>query len=105
MLTTLASHKGDGEIRVSQVRGADAPTSGNQDHVGVDELALNKVLDELRSRANAWASVSASERAGLLARIVTDTYAVAEEWNNAACAAKGYDPAGPIPRSREPQAW
>jgi hypothetical protein len=64
--------------------------------VGVDELALNKVLDELRSRANAWASVSASERAGLLARIVTDTYAVAEEWNNAACAAKGYDPAGPV---------
>ena len=73
-------------------RGAAAPTSGQQDHVELDQSALDGVIAEVSARAGAWALVSPAQRAELLARIVRDTYAVAEEWNNAGCAAKGYDP-------------
>lgn len=73
-------------------RGAAAPTSGQQDHIELDESALDHVIAEVSAHAGAWAQVSPVQRAELLARIVRDTYAVAEEWNNAGCAAKGYDP-------------
>lgn len=81
---------------MTQVRGASEPTSGSQDHVELDEAALDHALSELTARASAWASLGAAARARLLERVVRDTFDVAEAWNDAACAAKGYDPAGPV---------
>jgi acyl-CoA reductase-like NAD-dependent aldehyde dehydrogenase len=80
---------------MSQTRGAQAPTSGTQDHVALDERALDADVADVASRATQWAQTTPRQRAELLERIVRDTYAVAEEWNDAACAAKGYDPLGP----------
>ena len=80
---------------MSQARGAVAPTSGTQDQEVVDEVALGEVVVDVASRASAWAAVSAHDRAAILERVVADTFAVAEEWNAAACAAKGYDPNSP----------
>ena len=80
---------------MSQTRGAQAPTSGAQDHVALDERALDGAVADVASRATQWAQTTPRQRAALLERIVRDTYAVAEEWNDAACAAKGYDPRGP----------
>jgi acyl-CoA reductase-like NAD-dependent aldehyde dehydrogenase len=80
---------------MSQVRGAAAPTSGSQDVGTVDEAALNRAVSEVQDRALVWAGTSAHDRAALLERIVSDTFAVAEEWTAAACAAKGYDPQSP----------
>ena len=80
---------------MSATRGAAAPTSGAQDHVVVDESALDQAVTDVAARALAWAATTPAERAGLLARIVHDTYEVAEEWNNAACEAKGYDSSSP----------
>jgi acyl-CoA reductase-like NAD-dependent aldehyde dehydrogenase len=76
-------------------RGAAAPTSGAQDHVALDTAALDRALDEVADRAGAWAATDPLDRAELLARVVRDTYAVAERWNDAACAAKGYRPDSP----------
>jgi hypothetical protein len=59
----------------------------------VDHAELDAALHELHAHATAWTAVSPRERAALLARVVTDTVAVAEEWTAAACAAKGLDPA------------
>lgn len=73
-------------------RGATTPTSGDQDHVAVDKVQLDTVVTELAANKDAWALTTPRERAELLAQIVRDTHAVAEEWNKAACAAKGYDP-------------
>ena len=78
-----------------QPRGAAAPTSGRQDHVALDTAALDRVVEEVRAHRDDWARRTASERAAILARIVRDTVAVAEDWNDAACRAKGYDPHGP----------
>jgi len=72
-------------------RGAAAPTSGQQDQVPLDEATLDHVIAEVASNAARWAATSASERAQLLARVVQDTFDVAEEWNAAGCAAKGYE--------------
>jgi acyl-CoA reductase-like NAD-dependent aldehyde dehydrogenase len=80
---------------MTQIRGAAAPTSGAQDSGAVDTHALDAALERVSSRAIDWARVSPAQRADLLARIVADTAAVAEEWNAAACAAKGLDPHGP----------
>jgi acyl-CoA reductase-like NAD-dependent aldehyde dehydrogenase len=77
---------------MSQSRGAAASTSGSQDHIALDEVALDRAVGEVRARAEAWAATTPAQRAELLARIIADTYAVAEEWNAAACDAKGYDP-------------
>ena len=77
------------------VRGAAAPTSGNQDRAPLDASALDAALESVAANASVWARVTARERAQLLERVVADTVAVAEEWNEAACAAKGLDPAGP----------
>ena len=79
---------------MSQTRGASAPTSGSQDHVLLDEVALDSAIGDVATRAADWASTSPRRRAQILERIIADTYAVAEEWNDAACAAKGYDPRG-----------
>ena len=73
-------------------RGAAAPTSGPQDQVELDEGALDVIVAEVAQNARRWAATTAQERARLLERVVNDTFAVAEEWNNAGCAAKGYDP-------------
>jgi acyl-CoA reductase-like NAD-dependent aldehyde dehydrogenase len=81
---------------MSQLRGAAAPTSGSQDHFTLDEPALDRAVAEVHARKDAWAQTTASDRARLLERIVNDTFAVAEEWNDAACEAKGYDPQGPV---------
>lgn len=80
---------------MSAVRGAAAPTSGNQDHVTVDEATLNRAVAEVAENALAWAKVSPRERASILAQITADTYRVAEAWNTAACLAKDLDPQGP----------
>jgi hypothetical protein len=80
---------------MTALRGAAAPTSGPQDEVALDADRLDDVVADVASRAVAWADTAARERAALLAAVVRDTYAVAEEWNAAACAAKGLDPAGP----------
>ena len=77
---------------MSAQRGAAAPTSGQQDQGGLDQQELDRVLGEVAQRAVAWSKTTAAERAQLLARVVRDTYAVAEEWNDAGCAAKGLDP-------------
>ncbi len=77
-------------------RGAAAPTSGTQDQVALDEVALDQAVSEVSARRDAWAATPPRERARLLERIVHDTYEVAEEWNASACAAKGYDPDGPV---------
>jgi acyl-CoA reductase-like NAD-dependent aldehyde dehydrogenase len=79
---------------VSEVRGAVAPTSGPGD-AEVDEAILDEVVSEVAAHAVGWSRTSPKERAALLARVVADTAAVAEEWTVAACAAKGYDPASP----------
>lgn len=77
---------------MSQVRGAAAPTSGAQDHGSVDEDVLDRAVADVQAHALAWAGTTAQERAEILQRIVDDTYAVAEEWTQAGCIAKGYDP-------------
>jgi acyl-CoA reductase-like NAD-dependent aldehyde dehydrogenase len=73
-------------------RGAAAPTSGTQDHVTLNEPELDRALSELHEHRDEWATVGPRERADILERLVNDTYAVAPEWNAAACAAKGYSP-------------
>jgi hypothetical protein len=78
-----------------RLRGASAPTSGTQDHLALDEDALHAAVSRVADRALAWAATTPAQRADLLARVVADTYGVAEAWNDAACAAKGLDPAGP----------
>lgn len=80
---------------MSQTRGAAAPTSGRQDHISVDESALDQAVADVAARAEEWSATTPLQRAGLLERIVADTLAVAEEWNAAACAAKGYGTSGP----------
>jgi acyl-CoA reductase-like NAD-dependent aldehyde dehydrogenase len=77
---------------MAQVRGAAASTSGSQDAGVFDEAVLDQAITDVEQRALAWAATSARERAVLLERVVNDTFAVAEEWTAAACAAKGYDP-------------
>jgi hypothetical protein len=77
---------------VSQPRGATAAPSGAQDHIALSEFALDQVIAVVSAKAQAWAATSVLERAELLGQIVRDTFDVAEEWNAAACAAKGYDP-------------
>ncbi len=80
---------------MTQIRGAAAPTSGAQDAGGVDTIALDAALERVAAHALDWARVTPRERAELLARVVADTVSVAEEWNDAACEAKGLDPRGP----------
>jgi acyl-CoA reductase-like NAD-dependent aldehyde dehydrogenase len=80
---------------MTHVRGAAAPTSGDQDRAPLDTSVLDAALDRVAANALAWARATPLERARLLDRIVADTVAVAEEWNDAACAAKGLDPRGP----------
>ncbi|HSN03320.1 MAG TPA: aldehyde dehydrogenase family protein [Acidimicrobiales bacterium] len=80
---------------MTYVRGAAAPTSGDQDRVALDTSVLDAALERVAANATAWAKVTARERARLLERVVADTVAVSEEWNDAACAAKGLDPKGP----------
>ena len=80
---------------MSHTRGAAAPTSGSQDHVTIDESALDRAVNDVAARALEWAATTPRQRAELLERIVADTLAVAEEWNAAACEAKGYDTWGP----------
>ena len=80
---------------MNQSRGAAASTSGSQDHIALDQHALDQVVGEVRARAEAWAATTPAQRAELLSRIIADTYEVAEEWNAAACEAKGYDPRSP----------
>jgi len=77
---------------MSDLRGAVAPTSGDQDRAALDESTLDRALNDVAKNAHAWALTTPRERADLLARIVEDTVAVAEEWSAAGCAAKGYDP-------------
>ncbi len=78
-----------------QPRGAAAPTSGPQDHVSLDTAAIDRAVEEVGAQRDEWARRGPSERAAILERIVRDTVAVAEEWNGAACRAKGYDSHGP----------
>lgn len=79
---------------MSALRGAAAPMSGTQDRVELDADALDQAVSGVASHALDWAGVGAAARAEVLARVLADTLAVAEEWNAAACAAKGLDPGG-----------
>lgn len=80
---------------MSQSRGATAAPSGPQDHIALSEFALDQVIGVVAAKASTWAATTPLERAELLGAIIRDTYQVAEEWNAAACAAKGYDPQSP----------
>ena len=80
---------------MSQSRGAAAPTSGSQDHVALDEPALDRAIADVEVNAHKWAATTATRRAELLAEVVRDTVAVAEEWNAAGCLAKGYEAMSP----------
>ena len=80
---------------MSDLRGAVAPTSGSQDRDALDEVALDVAVNDVARNARAWALTTPKERADLLARVVADTFAVAEEWSAAGCAAKGYLPNSP----------
>lgn len=80
---------------MSQTHGAAAPTSGSQDHVAIDEFALDRVVTDVARMAVEWSATTPRQRAQLLERIVADTLSVAEEWNAAACVAKGYESSGP----------
>ena len=73
-------------------RGAAAPTSGNQDHVALHTSDLDLAVATVQANAERWAATSASQRVALLRQVIADTYAVADEWNAAACRAKGLDP-------------
>ncbi len=73
-------------------RGAAAPTSGTQDHVALDTASLDTALSDLSEHRDDFAMLSPRERADLLEKIVADTFAAAEEWNAAACRAKGFAP-------------
>lgn len=74
-------------------RGAVAPATTSSDEF--DEALLDEALSEVAAHAVAWSRTTPRERANLLAEVVGDTYAVAEEWSAAGCAAKGYDPESP----------
>ena len=80
---------------MSTVRGAAAPTSGDQNSAEYDEATLDHAVADVAANSAAWASTPPAQRARLLGDVVRDTLAVAEEWNDAACAAKGIDPQGP----------
>jgi acyl-CoA reductase-like NAD-dependent aldehyde dehydrogenase len=80
---------------MTDVRGAVAPTSGAQDRVALDEAVLNQMVEEVAVNAQKWARTTPKQRAALLAKVVSDTFAVAEEWSAAGCAAKGYDTNSP----------
>ncbi len=60
-----------------------------------DRESLDAMVAALDDHATAWARVGAGARAALLARVVHDTLDVAEEWNAAACVAKGYEVESP----------
>ncbi len=55
---------------------------------------LDEALAALRRSAPRWARTPALERARMLSRAIADTQATAQEWNEAACRAKGLDPGG-----------
>ena len=80
---------------MTYVRGAPAPTSGNQDRAPLETSVLDAALERVAATASEWMAVTPHDRARLLERVVADTMSVAEEWNDAACAAKGLDPHGP----------
>ncbi len=80
---------------MSMVRGAAAPTSGSQDQGSLDVEELNRAVAQVHENTLRWAQTSVRERASLLERVVNDTYAVSEAWNDAACEAKGLDPQSP----------
>ncbi|MHB8826637.1 MAG: aldehyde dehydrogenase family protein [Acidimicrobiales bacterium] len=80
---------------MTYVRGAPAPTSGNQGRAPLETSVLDAALERVAATASEWMAVTPHDRARLLERVVADTMSVAEEWNDAACAAKGLDPHGP----------
>jgi len=80
---------------MTQRRGAVAPTVSANDHVMIDVTSFDAAVKEVASHAHQWAMTTPRERADLLARVVADTLAVADEWSAAGCAAKGYDTQSP----------
>lgn len=80
---------------MSERGGAAAATSSEAIDADYDEAILDEALFEVAAHAVAWSRTSPKDRSILLARVVKDTYDVAEEWCGAACAAKGYDPESP----------
>ena len=61
----------------------------------IDVTSFDAAVKEVASHAHQWAMTTPRERADLLARVVADTLAVADEWSAAGCAAKGYDTQSP----------
>ena len=76
-------------------RGAAAPTSQGADREGFDSEALDATLASVATQIDRWAELPASERAQLLRRVIDTTVVAAPAWLEAACRAKGLDPAGP----------
>lgn len=56
---------------------------------------VDRILARLVSRKDAWVALGPAERADLLERCIPKTLAIAEEWVEAACLAKGIDPRSP----------
>lgn len=56
---------------------------------------LDRVIARLASQRDAWVAKTTTERAELLERCIVKTLAIAEEWVDAACEAKGIDPKSP----------
>ena len=79
---------------MSQAGKAPLSPSASTHHGSSDEAQLHQTVIDVAAQTSAWSNTTAQQRADLLGRVVRDTYAVAEEWNDAACAAKGYDPRG-----------
>jgi len=74
-------------------RGAAAATSAGADTKGLDVEALEAAVEKVTAQAERWAATGPAERALLLDQILADTLAAAPAWLDAACAAKGLDPA------------
>ena len=77
---------------MSEFRGAVAPVSTTSRDASFDEHDLDAAVREVADTALSWSTTTPQERANLLKQIVADTFAVSQEWNAAACAAKGYEP-------------
>ncbi len=78
----------------STIRGAAAPTSQGADRKGFDAEELDAVVARVAAQADRWATTTPAARVALLAQVIADTMDAAPAWLDAACAAKGLDPAG-----------
>lgn len=60
------------------------------------QASLDAALQRVASRKDAWLRVPIDERVRLLRAVIDGVVAVAPDWVQAGCAAKGIDPASPV---------